>query len=143
MSQLAFLRSKGATKIGVMGFCYGGHPACWAASENEDVAAGVVLHPSMQLETFAFGGKCEELLSQVRCPFMLCPAGNDIPMWAVDGEFCQAFKQAPKGADFDHQLFREMAHGWSLRGDLSDDNVKRDVDSVMAAAKTFFAKHLA
>lgn len=140
---LAFFRNKIANvKIGVMGFCYGGHPACWASKENEDVLAGAVLHPSIQLETFAFGGECEALLKAVRCPFYLGPAGNDLPMWAEDGPFCQALKGGIRGADMVIKPFPDMTHGWSCRGDLSDEKVKRDVAQVLDDVKQFFAKHI-
>ena len=140
---LAFLRTKGVAKIGVMGFCYGGHPACYASSENDDVVAGVVCHPSMQLETFAFGGDVKALLASVRCPFLLAPAGNDLDSWGEDGDFCQAFKASAHGAAFEFKPFPDMSHGWSCRGDVADEKVKRDVDAVMADTKAFFAKYMA
>ena len=86
---LAHLKKRGAQKIGVMGFCYGGHPACWASrelSKEYAIEAGVVLHPSMQLEKFAFGGDLAALLGGVTCPFMLAPAGNDMENWAEEHE---------------------------------------------------------
>jgi dienelactone hydrolase len=134
---------QGATTIGVMGFCYGGHPCCWASAENEDVVAGVVLHPSMQLEQFAFGGDCAALLQSVKCPFFLGPAGNDLPTWGDGGDFVNALKASAKGADFVYSLYPEMTHGWSVRGDVEDAAVKRDVEKVMGEAKAFFAKHMA
>lgn len=140
---LAYLRSQGATKIGVMGFCYGGHPSCWASAENTDVVAGVVLHPSMQLETFAFGGDCAALLKSVQCPFLLAPAGNDMPMWAEEGDFCQALKASTRGAELVVKPFPEMTHGWSVRGDVGDVTIKRDVELVLADTKAFFAEHMA
>lgn len=41
------------------------------------------------------------------------------------------------------QEFPAMAHGWSCRGDVADEAVKRDVDAVMADAIGFFGKYLA
>ena len=177
---LGLLRSKGAAKLGVMGFCYGGHPCCWASAENSDILAGVVCHPSIQLETFAFGGSCEDLLKSVQCPFLLAPAGNDLPMWEEEGAFGMALKASANGSECAWQLYPEvrhgrrvelggrvaaiawlpvhrgakfdcarvvcgppqMSHGWSCRGDVIDEKVKRDVDDVMAKAKAFFAQHM-
>jgi len=139
---LGLLRSKGAAKLGVMGFCYGGHPCCWASAENSDIVAGVVCHPSIQLETFAFGGSCEDLLKSVQCPFLLAPAGNDLPMWEEEGAFGMALKASADGSECAWQLYPEMSHGWSCRGDVIDEKVKRDVDDVMAKAKAFFAQHM-
>ena len=35
-----------------------------------------------------------------------------------------------------------MSHGWSCRGDLSDEKVKRDVEAVMKDAIGYFDKYL-
>merc|ERR1719343_1072546 len=72
---LDYIRAQGVTKIAVFGFCYGGHPACWASSENDDILCGVVFHPSMQLEQFAFGGDFQKLIRSVQAPFFIAPAG--------------------------------------------------------------------
>lgn len=64
---LSYLEDQGASQIGVVGFCYGGHPVCWAsAALSESIKCGVVFHPSMQLEERAFGGNTELLLSSVK-----------------------------------------------------------------------------
>lgn len=66
-SAIEYLKRKGATQIGCVGFCYGGHPCCWAsAAFGTDISCGVVFHPSMQLEQNAFGGSTESLLSSVQ-----------------------------------------------------------------------------
>lgn len=95
------------------GFCYGGHPACWASSENADIACGVVCHPSMQLEKFAFGGDCDALLKSVRCPYLIMPAGNDLPNWGKDGDFGKAFLSSPCAGQMEFVNFPEMTHGWT------------------------------
>ena len=140
---LSYLTSKGAESIGVMGFCYGGHPACWASRENAfPIKCGVVLHPSMQLEQFAFGGDLGALLSGVQCPFLLAPAGNDMATWGEDTDNAAAIKNSSRGAECLWSNYPEMSHGWSCRGDLSDEKVKRDVEAVMKDAIGFFNKYL-
>ena len=139
---LSFVRAKGGAKIGVVGICYGAHPACWVSSENEDVVCGVTLHPSVQLEQFAFGGDCAKLLESVKCPFLFMPAGNDLPMWAEEGPFGQALKASAKGASCVFKPYPDIAHGFFNRGDVSDENIKRDVGLAVADAKAFFASHM-
>ena len=142
---LAYLHASGATKIGVMGFCYGGHPSCWASKElssSYPIACGVVLHPSMQLEAFAFGGDLGALLSGVQCPFLLCPAGNDLAMWGEDTDNATKLKESKCGGECVWKAYPEMSHGWSVRGDLSVENVKRDVEGVMVESIAFFNKYL-
>jgi dienelactone hydrolase len=140
---LAYLKGKGASKIGVFGLCYGGHPACWAsATWPADVACGAVVHPSMQLETFAFGGDTAALLKSVTCPFYLAPAGNDLPMWSADGEFGAALKASARGSECAWRDFPDMAHGWTVRGDLAEAAVARDAEAALADVTAFFGKHL-
>ena len=38
--------------------------------------------------------------------------------------------------------FPDMAHGFTTRGDLSNPEVKRDVEKAMEAAVKFFDKHV-
>jgi len=136
-------KGNGITKIGVFGFCYGGHPACWASSENQDlISCGVVAHPSIQLETYAFGGNMAELVKSVKCPFLIAPAGNDLPLFAEEGEFGSALKASAKGAECVWKSYPDMSHGWTCRGDLADEKVKRDVEAVMKDASEFFKKYL-
>lgn len=140
---LKFCTDNGVTKVCVFGFCYGGHPACYASSENPElIKCGVVFHPSMQLETFAFGGSMEKLMETIQCPFMFAPAGNDIPMFAEEGDFATAVKKSAKGSECVWKPYPEMQHGWTVRGDLANDAVKRDVEAVMKDAADFVAKYL-
>jgi len=136
------LRKKGATKIGVLGFCYGGHPACWASSEHADIAAGAIFHPSMQLEQFAYGGDVGALMKSVRCPFLISPAGNDVPTWAEDSPFLSALKSSACASACEFKLYPDMVHGWTLRGDIANAAVARDVGLAFDAAVAFFGKHM-
>jgi len=140
---IALCKAKGITKIGMFGFCYGGHPACWASAENPElIACGVVFHPSMQLETFAFGGSMPELMKSIQCPFLFAPAGNDLPLFAEQGEFGDSVKASAKGAECVWRTFPDMVHGWTCRGDLSDTAVARDVEAALTEAANFVAKYL-
>jgi dienelactone hydrolase len=140
---LKLCKDKGIVKIAVLGFCYGGHPASWASSENPDlIVCGAVFHPSMQLETYAFGGNMLDLMKGVKCPFLIAPAGGDLPMFAEDGEFGEALKSSAKGSACIWKVYEEMSHGWSVRGDIADEKIKRDCEAVMKEATEFFAKYL-
>ena len=46
------------------------------------------------------------------------------------------------GADCKVETYHDMKHGWSCRGDLADDKVRRDVESVMKDASGFFKQYL-
>jgi len=166
---LEYLKGKGAAKIGVVGFCYGGHPACWLSATHAEIVCGAVLHPSMQLEEKLFGGSTEALLKSVKCPFFLAPAGNDLPLWAESGPLGAALKASSRGDECVFTEYPESAsilasacpgtpspphalelrlcslatvkHGWSVRGDLADPAVARDVAAVLGEVSAFLSKH--
>jgi dienelactone hydrolase len=143
---MTFVRGKGVTKIAVMGFCYGGHPACWASSEcsgmGPDVVAGVVFHPSMQLEQYAYGGDYLALVKSVQAPFCILTSSSDMDHFAEDGKFGEALRASGKGSECFYKLYKDMTHGWVSRGDLSDEKVVRDVNAAMQDAITFLEKYL-
>ena len=80
----------------------------------------------------AADGDTAALLKSVRCPFLLAPAGNDLPMWSDSGDFGDALKASAKGGECAWSAYPDMSHGWSCRGDLSDEKVKRDVSTEYA-----------
>ena len=63
--------------------------------------------------------------------------------WAEDGPHVAALKESPRGGECEYKAFPEMSHGWSVRGDVGDASVKRDVELAMSEAKAFLAKHMA
>jgi len=139
---LALCKAEGITKIGVLGLCYGGHPACWMSVENPElVTCGVVAHPSIQLEN-VYGGNMIELVTKLNCPFLIAPAGNDLDKFGEDTDFGNALKATAKGSECVFKPYPDMNHGWSCRGDLANPETKRDVELVVKDAEAFFAKYL-
>ena len=51
-------------------------------------------------------------------------------------------KLEEKGIEGSSVVFKDMHHGWVPRGDLTKDDVKRDVAAAMHAIKHFLSKHL-
>jgi len=138
-----YLKQQGITKAAMLGFCYGGHPSMWASAEWPDfVTCGIVCHPSMQLEQFAFGGDFLGLVKSVKAPFLIAPAGGDLPMYATDSDFATALAASAKGGDCLIKPYPDMTHGWVPRGDLENEAVARDVELVMEDIFSFLAKHL-
>ncbi len=46
------------------------------------------------------------------------------------------------GANASFEVFTDMNHGWSTRGDLGVENVKRDVYKAVDCLVDHFKKHL-
>ena len=57
------------------------------------------------------------------------PAGSDLPMWSDSGDFGAALKASAQGGECAWSAYPDMSHGWSCRGDLSDEKVRRDVEA--------------
>ena len=79
----------------------------------------------------------EEILKNVKCPQMFMPANGDHP-----NTFDGGLGKKILGDALEIVPFPDMQHGWSVRGDLSDPKVTRDVEKCFNLALTFFGKYL-
>ena len=102
------------------------------------VKAGVSWHPSVQLEEVVFGGDTIALLKKVQRPIKFLPASNDPEGYKDGNDFCEATKSVQP--DTESLFFPDMSHGWTTRGDLTDANVKRDVELAMTTTVEYFQK---
>jgi hypothetical protein len=50
-------------------------------------------------------------------------------MWSDSGDFGAALKASAQGGECAWSAYPDMSHGWSCRGDLSDEKVRRDVEA--------------
>ena len=77
-------------------------------------------------------------LCTFRCPQLLLPAGGDAETVKAGG-----LAQKVLGADKCEVVeFPDMAHGWSVRGDCTKQDVERDVKKAFTLAVDFLSKHL-
>ncbi len=137
---LPFLAERGAKKLGIAGTCWGAwvvlHSCC-----SDKFSCGVSWHPSFQVEA-QHGGKEEELAEKVTCPQLILPAGGDQPNVMEDGEVIKILKSKPFGDAVEHKVFKEVAHGYMTRSDLTKEENAKAVKEGMELALAFFAKHL-
>mmetsp|Transcript_3541 Transcript_3541/g.8827 ORF Transcript_3541/g.8827 Transcript_3541/m.8827 type:complete len:259 (-) Transcript_3541:859-1635(-) len=101
-----YLKSRGAKKIGMVGFCWGGK-ITMLASAHDQIAAGVGIHSGLLTPEDA---------AKVRCPQMLLQAGNDQPVEPLWDEL----KKKPFFDKCRTKTYHDLAHGWALRSDMSD-----------------------
>jgi dienelactone hydrolase len=132
------LGEKGATSVGAIGFCWGAWALCKASGEGFDLKCGVGPHPSTKLEGMCFGGSEAEMMSAVKMPVLLMPAGDDPDNVKEGGEIAEII--VGKGGAT--EAFAEMTHGWVSRGDMSDAAVKSGVESALGKAIVHFKVHL-
>ena len=110
-------------------------------SATGKIQAGAGCHPSIKVGPLLFGEVEEDLAKAVKCPQLLCPAGNDPDNVKPNGALVDIVNGA--GYECKSVEFPDMAHGWVIRGDASQENVARDVTGALGLVSGFFARHLA
>uniref|UniRef100_A0A2P2I639 Protein AIM2-like n=1 Tax=Hirondellea gigas TaxID=1518452 RepID=A0A2P2I639_9CRUS len=137
----AYLKTKNVEKIGMIGFCWGAWVNFHASAESDDISCCVNCHPSVRLEGL-FGSTEVELAKKVKCPQLLCSAGNDPDNVKPGGDVVKALKALPFGNSIIAKEFAEMKHGWVTRGDVENEAIARDVRVAMEMAIDYFSSHL-
>jgi dienelactone hydrolase len=134
---MAYLESKGATAVGSIGFCWGVWAFCKASSQGVALKCGVGCHPSTRLEGM-FGGNEVDMISATNMPSLFLSASDDPETLKEGGEIAGIL--ASKGGSVD--TYPDMKHGFVSRGDLSDANVKRDVEDALNKAIAFLKQNV-
>ena len=136
---IAHLKSKGCTDIGAVGFCWGAW-AVWELSATGKLKAGAACHPSLAVGKMLFDKEVSDIAAAVKCPQLLLPASNDPSDLKEGGETVQVVRDL--GLECKTIEYPEMQHGWVIRGDATQANVARDVESAITEVSSFFAKYL-
>jgi len=107
-------KSRGATRIGVVGFCFGSWVMMHLASTG-NIKAGAASHPSHAKLGPLVGDDLKTLAENVRCPVQIFSAAGDEPS-SKPGGLDESIIQ-PKFPTSDFREFKDMKHGWVARGD--------------------------
>ena len=75
-ASIAVLKSRGVKKIVMTGFCWGAWVLFKAAAEFPEIIAAAVMHPTVQLEQYAYEGDIGALAAKVKIPVLVLPAGG-------------------------------------------------------------------
>jgi len=132
-----YLKSNGATKFGILGFCWGNWVVFHACTGTQ-FACGVSCHPSAVFCCQKHGENIDTIVSSINCPQLVMPAGNDPPEMLEGGKFHEVLKH--KGSVFKN--FPNEKHGWVTRGDLSNATTVAAVKEAMKSTVEFFNKHM-
>ena len=74
-----------------------------------------------------------EILKEIKCPQFFLPADGDSPTTKFGGIGKEVLGDALEIVEFP-----EMQHGWSIRGDLGEQKVERDVQKAFNLSLAFF-----
>lgn len=133
---LPFAKELGATSFGAIGTCWGSYMVVRQGSYSE-FKAGVSMHPSHSPISGLLGEEEKDLLTPIKCHQLFMPAGNDHANVKPGGLGAEVL-----GDKLEILEFPDMAHGWTTRGDVSDDKIRRDVKLAIDEALKFFKKHV-
>ena len=95
------------------------------------------MHPGHPGVMATMGENEEEVLKMIKSPQMLMPSGNEPESVKRGGLTDEVL-----GGGVQIIEFPDMGHGWTVRGDLNDPVVKRDVDKAFNMVLDFFHTHL-
>lgn len=132
---LAGLRGeRGVTRVGVLGYCWGGHAALVLAAAGK-VDAVAPVHPS--------SSALAATLATMRVPSLWALGGDDA-VSPSEATVRAALARAPQPArdSADVVTYPGCSHGFALRGNLADAVVSAARTDVVNRTSVFFAKWL-
>jgi len=133
---LPFAKKKGATEFGAVGTCWGSYMVLRECA-YDGFKAGASWHPSHSPISGLLGEDEKQILASVKCAQLFMPANGDAP-----ATFPGGLGEEVLGDNLQIVEFNDMKHGWTVRGDMSDPLVARDVKKAIQETLTFFAKFL-
>jgi dienelactone hydrolase len=127
----------GAKRFGSLGTCWGTYVTLKLCGRGE-IEVGVNWHPSHVVVSKLLGEDVKTLLENSRkCKHQLMMAArDDAPEDKVGGLASQILKDKLEIVEF-----KDMVHGWAVRGNLTDPLVKRDVHKALQESIAFLKKH--
>ncbi|PWZ00539.1 alpha/beta-hydrolase [Testicularia cyperi] len=129
----AELKSNGAAKVGLVGFCWGGKLSVLAGAEGTPFTSVSQVHPAMVDPKDAAG---------LTVPIANFPS-KDEPKDAVEA-FEKEIQNKPFAKDSVYKNYSESHHGWAAaRADLNDKHNFENFQDVYQRLANFFNKTLA
>ncbi|EGN92088.1 hypothetical protein SERLA73DRAFT_191614 [Serpula lacrymans var. lacrymans S7.3] len=137
-SVIAALKEQGVTRFGATGYCFGGRYVFNLAFENI-IHVSVANHPSLLKSP----DDLEKYFATSKAPLLInsCPVDEQFPI-SSQTTADEIFGNGKFKPGYQREFFEGCAHGFSVRGDLSDPNVKKGKEGAFKSAVEFFVKHL-
>lgn len=129
---IAYLKSKGFTKIGGVGYCFGAKYVARFMATGGGIDVGYVAHPSFV---------DEEELSAIKGPFSICAAQHD-EIFPVEKRHQSEAILSKIGQPFQINLFSNVVHGFAVRSDPNIKIEKFAKEQAFCQAVTWFNEYL-
>lgn len=133
---LPYLEKDSPTSIGLIGTCWGSYPVV-RISMFDNIDAGISMHPSHDKLLAAAEEDEKEVLEKIEAPQLFLVEGGVAETFQPGG-----LSEEILGDKLTLVEFPDMTHGWTVRGNLEDPNVARDVQKAKEEVLNFFEKHL-
>ncbi len=126
------------TKIGVVGFCWGGQYAI-LLGQNDSVPGSIGSKPLVDAAFTAHPARFEipEDAKKVRVPLSMALAGNDL--WVKPAE-AETLKKLVKEEPYEVVIFEGTKHGFALRNDEKDEVQMVAAEKAEEQALSWFKK---
>ena len=131
-----FLSKQSPSSIGLIGTCWGSYPVVHLSMLGT-ITAGVSMHPSHDRIMETAGENQEEVLGLIKSPQLFLlegDAGDSLKARGVSGRVL--------GDKLSVVEFPDMEHGWTVRGDLDNPVIARDVLRAKELVVEFLAKNI-
>jgi len=120
-------KSRGIEKWAVIGYCWGGKIVNLSSQKDSPFKAAAACHPAMVAGDDAPG---------VTIPYIMLPSKDE------NKEDVEKWKKGIKTPNV-VEWFNDQVHGWmAARGDLDQENVKKEYERGYKLVLDFFHKHL-
>ncbi|KAL0950700.1 hypothetical protein HGRIS_007477 [Hohenbuehelia grisea] len=127
------LKSNGAKRLGVYGFCWGGKVTLLASGDATPFDAASIIHPAML---------SAEDVQKLTIPLALYPS-QDEPKEEYQ-KIVDILAQKSFASSCDHKYYADMFHGWAAaRGNLENEDNKKAYEEVYGKLVNYFQKTLA
>jgi len=133
---LPYLQEGSPSSIGVIGTCWGSFPVVHL-SMFDTISAGVSMHPSHPALMPTAGEDEAEVLGLIQAPQLFLVEGE-----AVDSVKTGGLSEEVLGDKLTVVEFPDMTHGWTVRGNLEEPDVARDVLKAKQLVLDFFETYL-
>ena len=120
----------------MIGTCWGSYPVV-RLSMFDTISAGVSMHPSHPILMATAGDDEAEVLGLIKSPQLFLVEGG-----AVDSVKTGGLSKNVLGDKLTAVEFPVMTHGWTVRGNLEDPDVARDVEKAKELVLHLFGEIL-
>ncbi|KAL3812718.1 hypothetical protein ACJIZ3_013986 [Penstemon smallii] len=129
---VAALKSKGVTKVGAAGFCWGGTTVARLA-KFDCIQAAVLLHPGLVTV---------EEINEVKIPIAIL--GAEIDSYTLAEHIIKLGEILSEKAEVDSfvKIFPGVGHGWTLRYSDDDEFAVKSAQESHVDMLNWFAKHI-